>query len=193
MEDSKKFIISFNGTEGSGKSTIAKMIAEDLGLPRYYMGQIFRDMAKEKGMALPEFRKLCDSDPSFDKKVDDYIVKLAKEQDRFVIESRTAWHFIPESIKIFLKVNPKVAAKRIFKELQEKNNRGNEDESLDSVKDIEKSIVRRRTEDSERYFALYGIRQDNEKNYDFILDTTGFNVEEVFERVKSYIKERSDS
>ena len=67
------------------------------------MGQIMRDMALEKGMTLPEFRKLCDIDPSFDNKVDDYVIKLSQEEKTFVIESRTAWHFIPQSIKVFLK------------------------------------------------------------------------------------------
>jgi cytidylate kinase len=181
-------IISFNGQEGSGKSTIAKMVAEKLGYPRYYMGQMFRDMAVEKGMALPEFRKICDSDPDFDKKIDDRIVKLSQEQKNFVIESRTAWHFIPESLKVYLKVEPSVAAERIFKALSKKHNRGNEDTNLNTVENIQKSILRRRAEDSERYFSLYGIHQDDEKNYDLIVDTTELNIEEVFSTVINFIE-----
>ncbi|HAI74074.1 MAG TPA: hypothetical protein DCS28_03945 [Candidatus Moranbacteria bacterium] len=181
-------IISFNGQEGSGKSTISLMVAKKLGFSHYYMGQIFRDMAKEKGMTLPEFRKICDADPSFDKKVDDYLVQLSKEQEKFVIESRTAWHFIPQSLKIYLKVDSRVAAKRIFKGLSEKNNRGNEDKNLDTVENIQKSILQRRKEDNERYFSLYGIHQDEEKNYDFVLDTTNLNVDEVFEKIAGIIE-----
>lgn len=185
--------ISFNGQEGSGKSTIAKMVAEKLSIPRYYMGQIFRDMAQEKSMTLPEFRKVCDADPAFDKKVDDYIVKLSQEQERFVIESRTAWHFIPQSLKVYLKVDPREAAKRIFKNLSENNNRGNEDKNLDTVENIQASIIRRSQEDSERYFNLYGIHQDDEKNYDFVLDTTNLSIEEVFEKVMEFIESKRNS
>ncbi len=181
-------IISFNGQEGSGKSTISLMVADKFGFSHYYMGQIFRDMAKEKGMTLPEFRKICDADPSFDRKVDDYLIKLSKEQESFVIESRTAWHFIPQSLKIYLKVDSKVAAERIFKGLSEKNNRGNEDKNLNTVENIQKSILQRRKEDSERYFSLYNIHQDDEKNYDFVLDTTKLNIEEVFGAVMEFIK-----
>lgn len=155
------------------------------------MGQIFRDMAMEKGMSLPEFRKICDTDPAFDKKVDDYVIKLSLENDAFVIESRTAWHFIPESIKIYLKVNPKVAATRIFKALSEEHNRGNEDSNLDTIENIEKSIMQRRKEDSERYFSLYGIRQDDEKNYDFIIDTTNLSIGEVFAKVMNFIENKA--
>lgn len=191
MPKSNIFIISFNGQEGSGKSTIAKMVAEKLGWPRYYMGQMFRDMAVEKGMTLSEFRKICDADPDFDRKVDNYLVKLSKKQDKFVIESRTAWHFIPESLKIYLKVNPRAAAERIFKALSEEHNRGNEDTGLDTIENIQKSILRRREEDSERYFNLYGIRQDDENNYDFVIDTANLSIQEAFEKVMGFINSRA--
>jgi CMP/dCMP kinase len=187
----KQIIISLNGQEGSGKSTIATMVAEKLKIPRFYMGQIFRDMAKEKGLTLPEFRKICDSDPSFDNQVDDYVVSLPGKHGSFIIESRTAWHFIPQSIKIYLQVNPRVAAERIFKGLSRSNNRGNEDINLDNIANIERSILQRRAEDSERYFSLYGIHQDDEKNYDFTLDTTGLTIEDVFEKVIAIINEKS--
>ncbi|EKD46426.1 MAG: hypothetical protein ACD_67C00239G0003 [uncultured bacterium] len=188
MQKQDSLIISFNGQEGSGKSTIAKMVAEKLGFPRYYMGQMFRDMAAEKGMDLPEFRKICDVDPDFDKKVDDRVIKLSQEQDKFVIESRTAWHFIPNSIKIYLKVDSAVAAERIFKAISQDKNRINEDKTLDTVENIQKSILRRRKEDSERYFTLYNIRQDDEKNYDFIIDTTNLPIEKVFSEVMNFIE-----
>ncbi|MEI7621792.1 MAG: cytidylate kinase family protein [Candidatus Moraniibacteriota bacterium] len=188
MYNSNKLIISFNGQEGSGKSTIATMVSEKLNLPRYYMGQLFRDMAKEKGLDLVEFRKICDNDPDFDKKVDAYVVRLAKEQDKFIIESRTAWHFIPDSIKIYLKVDPIIAAERILKSMSAKQNRGNEDSNLNTIENIKSSILRRRKEDSERYFSLYGIRQDEEKNYDLIVDTTKLTAEEVFLKVMNFIE-----
>jgi len=188
MQKSNKLIVSFNGQEGSGKSTIATLVAEKLGWPRYYMGQMFRDMAAEKGMALPEFRKICDVDPDFDKKVDDRVIKLSQDQDKFIIESRTAWHFVPDSLKIYLKVDPDVAAERIFKAVTKGNNRGNEDVCLNTVEDIQKSILRRRSEDTERYFILYGIHQDDEKNYDLIIDTTKLTVEEVFLKVMDFIE-----
>ncbi len=180
-------IISFTGEEGSGKSTVATLVSAKLVYKRYYMGQIFRDMAKEKNLDLPEFRKLCDNDPSFDKKLDDFIIELAEKEDNFVIESRTAWHFIPKSLKVFLKVDPTVAAKRIFKALSEEHNRENEDSMLNSEENIQKSILKRRKEDRKRYFDMYGIDQNDEKNYDFVLDTTNLSREEVFAKVMEFI------
>ncbi|KKR20080.1 MAG: Cytidylate kinase [Candidatus Moranbacteria bacterium GW2011_GWA2_39_41] len=187
----KDIIISLNGQEGSGKSTIATMLSEKLNIPRFYMGQIFREMAAEQGMTLPEFRKVCDQDPSADKKIDDYVIALPEKNPNFVIESRTAWHFIPQSIKIYLQVDSKIAAERIFKNLSEKNNRGNEDATLDCVENIEQSILKRRAEDSERYFSFYGIRQDEASNYDLVVNTTNLTIEQVFEKVIKYVNEKS--
>ncbi len=182
-------IIVFSGDEGSGKSTIAKKVAEYFGLPRYYMGQIFRDMAKKKGLSLVELLKLGEQDPSIDKEVDDFIVKLAKEKDNFLIESRTAWYFIPQALKIYLKVNEKEAAKRIFKELQGENkrNEGGKDE-LTSVKKVLEKIRERRQTDDRRYQKYYGINVRKEDNFDFVLDTTHLSIEEVFEKVKNFIE-----
>ena len=86
-----------------------------------------------------------------------------------------------------------MAADRIFKALSEENNRGNEDVDLNSVENIQESILKRRKEDSERYFSFYGIRQDDEKNYDLVIDTTKMSVEEVFAVVMEFIEKNNGS
>jgi len=180
-------IISFNGDEGSGKSTIAQKVSEALGYPRYYMGQIFRDMAKKRGLALVEYLKLGETDPKVDKEVDEYLLKLAKEQTNFVIESRTAWHLIPDSLKIYLRVDEKEGAKRIFKELQKENSR-NEDVEVDSIENVIASNRKRRETDDLRYKKYYGIDIRDPKNYDFVLDTTKLPREEVFKKTIAFVK-----
>jgi len=182
-------IISFNGDHGSGKSTAAKRVAQALGYPRFYMGQIFRDMAKERNITVEEFNKICQKDHSMDKKIDDCVIKLAEENNNFVIESRTAWHFIPQSVKIYLKVGDREAAKRIFKELHNEN-RKNESKNLDSEDKILKSLKSRKNNDDERYMKHYGLNIRKENNYDFILDTTNLSIEEVFQKVMEFINSK---
>lgn len=182
-------IISFNGDHGSGKSTIAEKIADVIGYSRFYIGQIFRDMAKERGVTLEEFQKMHKYDSSADKAVDDYVVKLSKENDNFVIESRTAWYFIPHSLKIYLKVSDEEAAKRILKEANSEN-RKNELVNVSSLKEVIKNLRERKERDDGRYRRYYGINIREEKNYDFILDTTGLSINEVFERVIKFVKSK---
>jgi CMP/dCMP kinase len=183
-------IISFNGDHGSGKSTIAQMVAKKLNYPRFYMGQIFRDMAKEKGMTTVEFSKLCQESPEADKKVDNHAIELSKKYKKFVIEGRTMWHFIPESIKIYLKVDDKEAANRIFKEIKEEDIR-NEGE-YNSEKEVLKSITERRKNDDKRYLNYYGINIRDMKNYDLVLDTTNLTIQQAFNKVMDFIKSKMD-
>lgn len=186
-------IISFNGEHGSGKSTIAKMVAEQLGYSRYYMGQIMRDMAAENGMTLAEFRELRRNDHNIDEEVDKYLIKISKEQEKAVIESRTAWYFIPQSFKIYLKVEDVEGAKRIYSEIQSNDVRKKEDTNLCSVEDVLKSERKRREEDNAIYKKYYNIDIHQEKNYDFVLDTTNLSKQEVFEKVMEVIKEKIDN
>lgn len=182
-------IISFNGDHGAGKSTLAQMIAEKLKYPKYYMGQIFRDMAKDKNITLEEFHHLRDANPKFDNDLEKYIISLSKKESDFVIESRTAWHFIPSSLKIYLKVDDREGAKRIFKELQRENNR-NEARNLDSEEKVLENINKRRAKDDITYKNYYGIDIRDEKNYDFILDTTDLSIQEVFEKVMDFVESK---
>lgn len=182
-------IISFNGDEGSGKSTIAKKIAEAFGYPRYYMGQIFRDMAKKRGLTIVEYVKLGESNPKIDKEVDDYLLGLAKKESDFVIESRTAWHLIPNSLKIYLKVDEKEGARRIFKQLKEEaDSQRNELKEVFLIEDVFESIRRRRKTDDLRYKKYYGIDIRKPENYDLYLDTTKLSRDEVFEHVIEFIE-----
>lgn len=185
----KFMIISFSGDNGSGKSTTAEKVANELGFKRYYMGQILREMAKEKKMTLEEFNELRNKDHNFDEKVDNYLIKLGKESDNFVIESRTAWYFIPNSLKIYLKVKDEEAARRIYLELQQ-NDKRNEGKKLDSEERVLDSIKKRNDLDNKLYMDLYNINIRDEKHFDFILDTTSLTIEEVFEKVMDFIRSK---
>ena len=177
-----------SGEHGSGKSTLAVKLADKLGYQRYYIGQILRNMAKEKGMIFADFLELFKKDQKYDREVDDYVVKLGQSQDNFVIESRTAWHFIPQSLKIYLKTNDLVAAKRMFLELQANSeNRKNESNSTETLEDVLRNNRQRKKDDDSRYKKYYGIDVNKMENYDFVLDTTNLTREEVLEQVLQFV------
>lgn len=179
-------IISISGSHGSGKSTIAKMLAEKLNWPRYYMGGLRREAAQKRGMTLAEYNKLGESDPSTDLEVDNYQEELGKTKDNFIIEGRTSWHFIPDSLKIYIKASFETGAERIFKQLQKENNR-NEDHNLNSIEAVLKSLEERYKSDQLRYKKYFNIDVYDLKNYDFVIDTDKLTIEEVFEKVFTFV------
>lgn len=182
-------IVSISGAEGSGKSTIAKMLAEKLDWPRYYIGGIRREKAKERGLTLEEYNKLGETDPSTDLEVDEYQKKLGETEDNFVIEGRTSWHFIPHSFKIFLNTSFEEAAKRVFNELSKDNTR-NEGKDLTTYENVLDSLKSRRQSDMMRYAKYFNIDVFDLSHYDFILDTTDLSIEEVFEKVFDAVREK---
>lgn len=181
-------IISLCGDAGSGKSTIAKKLAEHLGWPNYYIGEIRRLKAKSLGMTLAEYNKIGEKNPNTDLEVDRFQEKLGKEQDNFIIQGRTSWHFIPSSIKIYLQVDERVGAERILNDLKI-NNQRNEDGKLETVEDVLASQKRRVDSDKLRYQQYYGIDAYDRKNFDLVIDTTNLTEEEVFDRLCQYLKQ----
>jgi len=180
-------IISISGKPGSGKSTIAKIISEKLKMKRYYMGQIRRDMARKMGLTIDEFNKLGEKEDFTDKEIEKYVEKLGKTEDNFIIESRTAFHFIPNSLKIFLDVSLDEGARRIFNELKEMMRKRNEPK-YKNVKEAKAKIIERMKSDEKRYRKYYGIDCYNQKRFDFVLDTTKLSIEEVANKVLEHIK-----
>ena len=174
-------IISISGLPGYGKSTVAKMLAEKLGFERIYMGAIFRKMADQKGVSILELMKMAETDSSIDEEVDKYVAELGRIKDNFIIESRTAFHFIPKSLKVFIKVDPKEGAERIFPDLK-KEERKEEDKAKSAAALVQ--LLKDRTEtDRGRYQKYYGIDFLDESNYDLIVDSTKIPPEKAMEKI----------
>lgn len=184
-------IITIAGEPGSGKTTIARMLAEKLGWPSYDVGNMRRQAAKARGLTLEEYNRLGEKDPSTDKEVDAWQKELGQKEDNFIIQGRMSWHFIPDSLKIYLKVNPREGAKRIFEQLQN-NERQNEFKEFKTVGDVADLNAKRVVSDKKRYSKYYGVDAYDESNFDLIVDTTGKSIAETFETVWQSIKVKTD-
>ncbi len=182
-------IITITGDSGSGKSTIGEKLKKDLGFERYYMGQIRRDAAKEKGMTLEEYNAYGETHPETDLEVDEYQKKLGQTKDDFIIEGRTSWFLIPQSLKLYIKVSPEEGARRIFGDLQKENKR-NEGKNLNSIEDVLKSNLERAKSDDLRYKKYYNKNCFDENNFDFVIDTTNLTIDETYQKILTYIKSK---
>jgi cytidylate kinase len=175
--------ITINGIPGSGKSTVAKLIAKKLKLKYYGMGQMRREIAKEKGMTIAELNKIGEKEAWTDNAVDDFQKKLTGK-DNFIADGRLSWYFIPNSVKVFLKVKPEIGAERIFNEKRQ-------EERYKNVREEMKSLRERLNSDVKRYRKYYGIKNIYAlKNYDIVIDTSYLTIkkaeETAFRMIRNY-------
>ncbi len=180
-------IITIAGKPGSGKSTVAKRLSAELGYEYYYTGKIFRDLAQQHNMTTREFNQYLEDNPETDKQIDDYQVQLGKTKDNIIVDGRLAWHFIPHSCKLFLDVDDRVAAERIFAELQGDTER-NDDSAIASIDDMLISNQQRMSSEVERFKSFYDVDISDTNNYDIIIDTTTLNRDEVFAETLKHIQ-----
>ena len=90
--------ISITGTLGSGKSSVCKILKEN-GYDIISNGVLFREIAEEKGITVVELNELAKKDKSIDDMLDERSIRLGKELDSTIFDSRMGWHFIPDSFK----------------------------------------------------------------------------------------------
>jgi len=176
-------IITISGKPGSGKSTVAKLVAKRLKLKHYSIGDFMREIAKEKGISLLELGRVAEKKRWVDEELDKRQIELGKKEDNFVIDSRLGFHFIPKSIKVFLDVKLGEAAKRIFS-----CKRKGEKENL-SLEKTMKNVKKRIRSERLRYKKYYGLDCYNRKHYDVVVDTSEIPAEVVSRKIVDKLKE----
>lgn len=173
-------IITLAGKPGSGKSVVADILAKKLNFKRYSAGNFRREMAKKRGLSLAEFNKLGEKEDFTDKDADKWQVKIGKTKNNFIIDGRLSYHFIPNSIKIFLDVSPEVGANRIMLSKRDEEKMTNKKEALKLWKE-------RCNSDMKRYEKYYKINPYKKEQFDFVLDTSHLTVEETARKILEYL------
>ncbi len=173
-------IITLNGHSGTGKSTIAKTLAKELGIKHYSSGDFQRQLAKERGFSIAEWGEKEKNDPSYDRMVDDRMVETARKSGNMIIDGWISAHFLPESLKIFFKGDLGTRAERITTV--------REAESYSDVETAMKTIEEKEKVNRKRWIEFYGFDFMDETNYDLVIDTTEFNLEEVYKQVLDFVK-----
>ena len=141
-----------------------------------------REMAMEKGMTLMELNTFSETDGGkVDAILDERQKKLGQERDNFIIDARLAWHFIPQSFKVYLTVDEMVGASRIV---------GDSSNPLRHSTDVHASIEEamnttraRRESESKRYLSLYQVDNHDLSHYDLVIDTTNTTPTEVVQKI----------
>lgn len=184
-------IITLAGLSGAGKSTVKKMLAERLNWKAYSMGDMRGAYATEHGMTIDELNTLGMTDPKTDALVDEFQTELGKREDNFVIDGWMSWFFIPQSIKVFLDIDPKEGARRIFEEQQQYPDHRKDERSYLNVADVEANLAQRVIQNQERYRKWYGVDFLDKSQYDLVINTTTLSPEQVTEHILAFVSSRA--
>ena len=175
--------ITISGFPGSGKTSVGRKIAERFDCSFYSMGDLRGKMAMDRGISLNELNRLGEAESWTDKDVDNYQKELGEKEDNFVMEGRLSYFFIPQSIKVFLKVDLKEGARRIFVDQRA------DEEKVEVLDEMIEAIKNRVESDRKRYKKYYDIDCYSELQYDIVVDSTDISIDEVAEEVILKIRE----
>jgi predicted cytidylate kinase len=141
---------------------------------------VFRDMAIERNLTLPEFGEMALQNSEIDKELDRRIVAIAREKKKLVLEGRLAAHMLHlngiKSFKVWIDADISTRADRIS---------GREGKPQGYV--MEEIRVRQKCE-HDRYEKIYGIDLDSLAVYDHVVHSDNMTPEEIVDEIIS-IKE----
>lgn len=181
--------ITITGNLGSGKSSIGKVLKEK-GYEIVSTGNIFRELAMEKGLSVEEFNKQVNEatrkgDRSVDKMIDDTTAKIGRERDNVMFDSRLAWNFVPDSFKVFVITDIDEASRRVFNDSVRANS-----ESYESQEACKKALVHRQEMESVRFKEIYQIDYYDMSNYNLVIESTNAApaeiAAEILEKLEDY-------
>jgi cytidylate kinase len=168
-------IVTVGGSAASGKSTLAKALAERLDYKHVSAGQVMRRMAEKRGMTLVEFSKYAEEHPGVDREIDEAQRELAVGD--CVVDGRLSKYFLDPDLSIWLVAPVKLRAARVIE-------RG---ERYSSASEAEKDIAARDESERKRYLDFYNIDIADLTAYDLVIDTGGYGIEEMTEQAFSAV------
>ena len=184
----KRIVICISGLAATGKSTLAKRLAESLNLRYVSGGDGLKMLAVERGYR-PGGREWWETEdgmrfleermrnPEFDKLVDQKLIELAKAGD-VVIDSWVLPWLYRGGFNIWLKAKTEVRAERMARR------------SGISVEEARRLLEKRDSESIELYKKLYGIEVGRDfEPFHLVLDTSDLDESAVYRIVLQAVKE----
>ncbi len=162
-------IITIGGLAGSGTSTTARILSEKIGTPLVSAGDIFRQMAQEKGMSILEFSKLAEGNIKIDQEIDQRQAQQARQADDLIVEGRLSAYFVDADIKVWCTAPLDIRTERISQRENKNTSQAREE------------IITRERSEAQRYQEIHSIDINNMDVYDIIINTHAFKADSVAE------------
>lgn len=177
-------IITVTGKPCSGKGTVGKLFCQKYNFEYVCTGDMFRELAKSYGYEnVLDFQK-DERVKEADNIIDTKTANLGKlrPNDNILIDSRLAWHFVPNSFKVFIDIDWGTAGQRLLLAKRQS-------EKVEDLKTAIEKLQDRWQEENKRYLSLYNTNNLNLSNYDFVISSSNLTPEELVEIIyKEYKK-----
>jgi len=180
-------LITISGLPGSGKTTVGRLLAEQLGCNFYSVGDFRGEMAQKSGLNIDELNRLGQKEFWTDQQADQWQKKIGQSEKEAVVDGWLSFHFIPNSLKIFIEVNPTIAAHRIF------INQRPDEEYLDAEEKIKERLVNRLKETQQRFFKYYQVDFLDKNHYDLIINSSNISPQEVVNKIIKYYERNKNN
>lgn len=160
-------IITIGGPAGSGTSTTSHILSEKTGIPVISAGDIFRQMAAERGMDIIQFSKFAEGNIEIDQEIDQRQAKIAAESGDLIVEGRISAYFVDADLKVWCNAPLNVRTQRISQR---------ENKSLEMARE---EIITREASEAQRYLEIHQIDINNMDVYDIVINTHAFKADSV--------------
>jgi len=169
--------VVINGDLGSGKSTVSILLAQRLGIRRISVGDLYREMAQQRGLTALELNLHAELDDKIDHYVDRLQSDIAMSGETLVVDSRLAWYFFHDALKVHLITDPQVAAHRVL------GRPADTVEGYASVTEALGRLAERSESERVRFLERYDADKTRLRNYDLVCDSTRATPEVIVDRI----------
>ncbi|MCK9567232.1 MAG: AAA family ATPase [Methanothrix sp.] len=171
-------IVTISGAPGTGTSTLARSLSQELKLRWVNSGDLFRKIAGEKNISVRDMNRLAEKGPEIDYLIDDAQKALAKEGGG-IFEGRLSGHLLTADLKVLLKADLRTRAERIAKR------------EAKLTEDAMQETRHREESEARRYKMYYNIDISDFSAYDLVLDSGKFDGAPTLAIVLAAVRGRS--
>ncbi|NUE01243.1 AAA family ATPase [Halorubraceae archaeon YAN] len=174
--DSNLFI-TVSGPPGCGATTVCSQLADALGCPYVSGGDIFRELAEDRGLTLNQLTAEAETSGEIDRALDERLQMIAEKwgmsSKPFILESRLAGWLAGDraDLRIWLDAPEEVRVGRIEDRIE-----------------TEAEMRVREVSEAGRYEKYYNINIGDREFYDLHLNTARWSKQGVFTIIRAAIE-----
>lgn len=158
--------ITVSGPPGCGVTTLCEALSERLGCGYVSGGEVFREIAADRGMSLSQLTAEASSSDELDRELDRRLKRIAEkwgDADKpFILESRLAGYLAAEHADLRIRLDAP------------------EEVRVDRTSDREEMSAEMRVREvieEKRYASYYGVDVGNRSFYDLTINTARWDPE----------------